>query len=283
MPPHMSALLTALILACLPLAAHATPDAPYMRLVQTPGQEALQTAVTTFRGPRGATIDLIAAVHVGDAAYYRALQKRFATYDKLLYELVKPEEMDMATAGRPDGSVSGLQRWIKNMLQLSFQLDEIDYTRGNFVHADIATERLAKHMRENAGGIAAVLVRWSLQDASRITYPDGSLRMGTFELARAWLSADRPRALKLFVAKELVEFGGGLGDLAATGPAAILIGERNQVAVTVAQKLLRQRARHLAIFYGGAHMPDMDKRLRALGFQRGATQWLVAWDLAPSR
>ena len=276
-------LLTSLTLTLVPALAFASSLPTAMRLVQERGHEALQTAVTTMRGPRGATVDLIAAVHVADASYYAELQRRFATYQKLLFELVKPEEMDVATLPGPGesrpGSVSGVQRWIKDVLHLEFQLDRIDYTRRNFVHADIDSERLARHLRENAGGIAAILVRWSLLDATRLTYPDGTLRLGGLELMRAWLSADRPRALKKFVARELTDFGADMADLGSSGPGSILIAQRNAKAVQVLQRVLKQGSKRVAIFYGAAHMPDMEKRLEVLGFHRSATRWLTAWDL----
>jgi hypothetical protein len=270
------ALLLPLLLATPALA---TPPVTAMRFVNDPGHEALQTGIITLQGAKGVTVDLVAAVHVGDAAYYAQLEKRFGTYDKVLYELVKPEEMDIAHLGQKRSGVSGLQRWLKDVLKLEFQLDRIDYTRPTFVHADIATERMARHLRENAGGIAAILVRWSMLDATRLTYPDGSWRLGSFELMRAWLSADRPRALKRFIARELTEFGGDMADLGSTGPGSILIAERNAVAIQVLQKVLKQGRKHVAIFYGAAHMPDMAKRAEALGLKPAGTEWLTAWDL----
>src|SRR5579885_588658 len=55
---------------------------------------ALETAVVRYvprDGAAGITVDLIAAVHVGDKAYYEALNKQMEQYDVLLYELVAPE------------------------------------------------------------------------------------------------------------------------------------------------------------------------------------------------
>jgi hypothetical protein len=36
----------------------------------------------------------------------------------------------------------------------------------------------------------------------------------------------------------------------------------------------------LAVFYGAAHLPDLEKRLRGVGFGRMAERWLTAWDLS---
>ena len=36
-------------------------------------------------------VELIAAVHIADSVYYKRMEKLFAGYDSLLYELVKPK------------------------------------------------------------------------------------------------------------------------------------------------------------------------------------------------
>ena len=38
----------------------------------------------------GAVVDLVGAVHIGDAAYYQQLNKEFKAYEAVLYEMVKP-------------------------------------------------------------------------------------------------------------------------------------------------------------------------------------------------
>src|SRR5262245_47479352 len=52
----------------------------------------LQTSVVTYRNAGGVTVDLIGAVHLGEAAYFRELDKNFEQYDTLLYEMVKPKD-----------------------------------------------------------------------------------------------------------------------------------------------------------------------------------------------
>lgn len=51
----------------------------------------LDTAVVTFKAKDGATVDLIAAIHIGDSEYYEELNSRFKDYDVVLYELIAPE------------------------------------------------------------------------------------------------------------------------------------------------------------------------------------------------
>jgi len=53
---------------------------------------ALQTALATYEiqsgESKGARVDLIGAVHVGERSYYQELNRRFTEYDAVLYELV---------------------------------------------------------------------------------------------------------------------------------------------------------------------------------------------------
>jgi hypothetical protein len=59
---------------------------------------AMQTAIVHYvptksngKPGSGVTVDLIGAVHIGDVAYYKKLNRQFTQYDALLYELVAPE------------------------------------------------------------------------------------------------------------------------------------------------------------------------------------------------
>jgi hypothetical protein len=59
-----------------------------------------------------------------------------------------------------------------------------------------------------------------------------------------------------------------------------LITDRNAAALQILRHEMGKGNRHIAIFYGAAHMDDFDRRLRAdFGLQPGETLWLEAWDL----
>ncbi len=281
-----------LLLACVSLAvavaAEAAPPAPaqvgYLRYAAEPADKwRLDTAVATFR--RGAVaVDLVGAVHVGDRGYYKALNARFRGYDRVLFELIKPEEFDMRQFSRSQGAVSGLQRVIKDLLQLEFQLDHIDYRARNFVHADMDSDRLGERLRQHAGDILGSLLVWSVGDAARLQHADGSMRWTAWELVQALTDPDSPRALKRLLARELSEMDIGLGDVGGFGFGSVLINERNGVAVQVLQRTLsNKKLKKIAIFYGAAHLPDLAARLQGLGFSPGPVSWLRAWDLAAAR
>jgi len=64
-----------------------------------------------------------------------------------------------------------------------------------------------------------------------------------------------------------------------TGGGTVLVGERNRVALEVMTKQIAAGKKRLAIFYGAAHLADMEERLLQQGFKRVKVEWLKAWDL----
>lgn len=252
----------------------------FLRYVALPQAKAhLDTAIVRYTKGKVA-VDLVGAVHIADKKYYDTLNRAFSSYDKVLFELVKPDELDVRDMGHSDGTVSGLQRFIKDWLALDFQLDCIRYDAKNFVHADMDSGKLGESLRAHAGDILGSLLAWSLGDAARLQHADGTLRLTTWELMRALSDPDRPRALKRLLGQELSEVDLAAGDVGGFGFGSVLIGQRNAIAAAVLAREMAGKSTRFAIFYGAAHLPDLEQRLIKLGFERGKIQWLVAWDLS---
>src|SRR3954470_12999108 len=104
----------------------------------------LETADVAYRNTDGATVHLVAAVHVGEREYYQGLNQNFKLRDAVLYEMVKPRDAQMPKNAdekmQTHSGVSDIQRMMKDMLGLEFQLDVVDYSASNFVHADLDAE-----------------------------------------------------------------------------------------------------------------------------------------------
>ena len=116
---------------------------------------ALQTAIVAYGRPDEAEaqsdgqadepqrsrveVHLIGAVHIGEAEYYEALNKAFQQYDAVLYELVAPEgtRIERGDTRRDRSVVSRLQVGMKQMLELEFQLEHVDYQKPHLLHADL--------------------------------------------------------------------------------------------------------------------------------------------------
>ena len=271
-----------LLLALAPLLALAAAN-PFARVDTDADGEprALQLAITSFVSSgddSGTRVDLIAAIHIGDAAYYTELNHRFAGYDSLLYELVAPAEGRVPEhLARRKGILSGTQVGMTKLLGLTFQLDEIDYDRANFVHADLTPDELKKSMAERNESLYVYF--WRIFFASVDEYAKDPLGLRDLETLSSVLQGRNDWPLKTMLAYEMTDLDAMRNLLGADADSAI-IGARNQRAIEVLKARLAAGDRHIGIFYGVAHMPDLEAKLAALGFVRTGTTWIDAWQLA---
>ena len=112
----------------------------YVRVTQGDGgsPRAMQTAIARYEGKAGGKyegirVDLVGVVHIGEDEYYSALNRRLGKYDSVLYELVAPD----GTRVRPQdlernrSLLGSMQSGMKDMLNLEYQLEKIDYMAKN--------------------------------------------------------------------------------------------------------------------------------------------------------
>ena len=246
---------------------------------------ALETAIVRCAPVKGdqrrLTVDLVAAVHIADAAYYEQLNREFKKYDAVLYELVAPENAKPPKqTDRPSSNMlSRIQNGMKDILDLQFQLKGIDYTRKNLVHADMSPDQFARSMQDRGESVWTMVGRmleyaWSQENQGN-GVTDG-------ELLAALFDKNRPLALKRVLAEQFAQSEGALSAL--EGPnGSTLISGRNKVALGVLRKEIANGKTKIAIFYGAGHMPDFEKRLRSdFGLAPVSTRWLAAWNLKPA-
>jgi hypothetical protein len=247
---------------------------------------AMETSVVRYqmRNEDGETVsvDLIGAVHVGEADYYEKLNQQFEKYDSLLYELVAPEGTVIPKGGRADdGGVSmnpiaGMQMGMKSVLGLEFQLEHIDYTKDNFVHADMTPEEFGESMKDNGesvGGYAlkAIGQSMAMQAAGK---NDGSAAM-----LMALFSKNKTLRLRRAMAQQMMDMEGGLAMFEGKDGSTI-INHRNRKCMDVLKKELASGKKSIAIFYGAGHLADMEQTLISeFQMQPGGQKWLQAWKL----
>jgi len=242
---------------------------------------ALETAVVTHVprdcGQATPTVDLVAAVHVADRAYYEELNRLFAKYDAVLYELVAPEGTRIPKGGGAGSShpVSVLQNAMTRVLDLEFQLRVVDYTKDNLIHADLSGEQLAGAMRERGESFWTILARvmgHAMADQKDYTVADARLVMALFDKNRAM-------ALKRVLAEDFLDLEGSIQAIEGPNGSAI-IADRNKAALKVLRKQIDAGKEKIAIFYGAGHMADFQDRLRdEFGLAPISTRWLAAWNL----
>ncbi len=283
------------MVACLSLAsplmaAEPADDAPGSQWIRIQRDDqgrplALQTVVVRYESrdalQQSLSVDLIGAVHVADRAYYDQLNRDFEQYDALLYELVAPEgtvvtKEDVESNDHP---VRSMQNGMKFFLELDHQLEGIDYTRDNFVHADMSPTEFAKAMEDRDESFMQLFFRMMGQGIAQQSKLQAEGRSSEFDMLSAFFSENRALSLKRVMADQFENMDSmivGLG-----GPnGTTLISGRNQVALDVLQEQLEDGKKKIGIFYGAGHLSDMDKRLRErFHLEPVSARWLTAWDL----
>ena len=265
------------------LAAEAKPvEKTYLRFQEKEKGATLEVGIISMQHKvSGAKVDLVGAVHIGDQAYYEGLNKDFKKYESVLYEMVKPADVDPGNLpkDRPQSGVSIIQKFMKSQLDLAYQLDVVDYGAKNFVHADMTVKQFEKRQQERGENMFKLMFKLMQQDLAQRSKGKGAADISTLELIRALLSPTRSVELKYLLARQFNEMERLTAGLDADGGSVILT-DRNKVALQVLRKQLQGGKKNLAIFYGAAHLPDMEKRMiEKMGFERKGMRWVAAWDL----
>ena len=254
---------------------------PYLRFEEKAKGAALEVGVIRLQHKEtGALVDLMGAVHIGDAAYYQQLNKEFKAYDAVLYEMVKPAKLDPAQfQNRPPSSVGMMQTFMQKQLDLAYQLDEVDYTAKNFVHADMTVKQFRKRQEARGESMFKLMFKLMKEDMARRANKKKGADISSAELLRALLNPNRSVELKYLLARqfnEMERLTAGLND----EKGSVILTDRNKVALKVLARELAAGKKKLAIFYGAAHLPDLEERMvEKMGFERKATRWVTAWKL----
>ncbi|WP_235033462.1 TraB/GumN family protein [Rubripirellula obstinata] len=264
--------------------ADVSDSALYMRIKKTDQDkpEALQTAIVRYEGQPGtkhdgAIVDLVGVVHIGQGEYYKDLNERLSKYDSVLYELVAPD----GTRIRPEdlkkrrSMLASMQTGMKDMLNLEYQLELVDYMAENFRHADMSPDEFVEDLKRRGDSVVKMVAR--MMGAGLASQAAGA---GDGGMLLAFFSENRSKMMKQTMAKQLIDIDlvtAGMND--ANGDNTIIKG-RNVKAFSVLSEELAAGKEEVAVFYGAGHLPDMAERLEAdFGMKATGTTWLTAWDL----
>ena len=259
--------------------ARATSESDFVRIDtdELGHPRALQLSVTTYVRT-GVSVDLISAIHIGDRSYYANLNETFKGYDALLYEMVAPEGIDIAKAvdGRK-GLISTAQVSLANLLNLSFQLEEIEYGQSNFVHADLTPAELRQSMADRDESLYVYF--WRIVFAAVEQYAQDPLGIRNWERLSSAVNSREPVPFKTILAYELTNLD-SLRDILGEDSSSAVVGARNERAIEVLREQIDTGARRIGIFFGVAHMPDLEIRLlNEIDLVYEKTAWLDSWQL----
>jgi len=263
----------------------------------------LDIAVTSYVHPESRIrVALFGVVHVADAPYYERVKHELSEYDVVLYEGVKPEALTaeewQASFNKGDGEVASLQRKLAKWFGFRYQLDALDYTAENFVHADMTEQEFL----DGGGGVlipgrdAGKTAGSTAEDPEAPAGPDygmGQRRLTTAVNSTLGVVEEfgeellgKPSVVRSMARRMFAETM-GTADIGSAldmfpGLTELILTKRNEVVLERLKATLAEAPRTVAIFYGAAHMPDLEKRLvDSLGFERADAHWLRAWALRP--
>lgn len=247
----------------------------------------LETAVVTYRNPAGVTVRLVAAVHIGETSYFQKLNQSFEKDDAVLYELVKEKDAVLPKPGavrepqEPGANPIGdLQRFLKDTLKLDYQLDVIDYTKPNFVHADLDKDTFEKMQAERGESFATLMLRQlmaAMNDPQKFAGEQADPEEMMRDLVKLLTRPDMERQIKTYIARQLDDMERMAAGL--EGPeGSVILTERNKAAAKVLAETVASGKRNISVFYGAAHMPDLAAQIEKMGFKPVETKWHQAWD-----
>ncbi len=246
---------------------------------------AMQTSVTRYElkneDGETVTVDLIGVVHVGEEKYYQDLNDIFEQYDGMLFELVAPEGTVIPKGGRePDGAglnpIAAMQKGMQQGLGLEFQLDHIDYTKDNFVHADMSPEEFAESMTANGESVWKIMGKAVGQSMAMQGSGSGGSEI---RMLMAMFSDNREMRLRRIAAEQMKQMEAGMAIFEGENGSTI-IDHRNGKAMDVLKREMARGKKKLALFYGAGHLPDMQRRLTSeFQMKRAGQFWLDAWLL----
>jgi hypothetical protein len=267
--------------------ADALPD--YIRYAEDARSSRLEVAIRTFALPSGQNVDLIAVIHIADDAYYRQLNSRFPAYDSVLFELVgDPRHLTQSAPltpeerkAQPVGSgVTFIQQSASRYLNLTFQLGAIDYRGKNMVHADTSPAEFEKMQAQRGETMLTLFTRAMQAQVNGGMSSAAMNELDTFALIRILLSPNSAAEFKMALAKVFDQMESITAAMEGKNPSAILGGRNDVVMGKLKEVLANRKQRHVAVFFGGGHMPGIELAMvTELKARPVAEQWLSAWTM----
>lgn len=264
----------------------------FVRFVEDADGARLQTGMATYRNKSGVSVDLIGAIHVADKAYYEKLNERFTHYDAVLYEMVggpieKREKRNRQTAPTSDEQAETVAAhrlsWLHSLydrmqssLELESQMVIVDYRKPNFVHADMSVVQFTSLQKERSESFLSL---WWKAVQSQMDQPQTS-QPGVVKILEILCRQDSATELKRLIGRSFDQMESIMAGM-EVGDGTVILTERNKVVLAAMEKQIAAGKKELGIFYGAAHLPDMEKRLLSMDFVLQKSEWLTAWDLPP--
>jgi hypothetical protein len=293
---------------------------PFMRVTNgASGAVELQVAVRKLVPTNGVgpVIWLTGVSHIGETNYYAQLQKHLDAQALVLFEgihaarkgaatnavaaeksaasspSVAKKESEAAEPAMKPGERTSLQQDLAVSLGLIFQLEAIDYTRGNFKNSDLSVQELRELMDKDDEPAAPDSPKEKRKNEAfeqLLKAMDGNSMLGTMLKAGFKFVGSNPK-LQATAKLALIEALGSIrGDISRMKSLPeemqrlmeVLIHTRNDAVLRDMRVELKRATPpgSISIFYGAGHMDDLERRVRReFGYRPENDLWLPAFTV----
>ena len=247
------------------------PPTSYIRALRTEEGGTLDVGVGAFERADGRRVYLVGAVHIAHPETFAEQQSILDSMDLVLWEGVGGHEKPSEEAMERFDVLFKVQTALKNILNLDFQLERIDYHRGFWCNSDMGLNQLQAELDRRNLSIMPneELVRGLFGTIFKVIDPKKVPR-----------NEQVGRTYRALVAPFMADTEQIFAQAGAEGLKEVLINMRNRkvmddLAVVLAEPDAPQR---IAIYYGAGHLPDMARILvDEMGFSYLGAHWITAW------
>lgn len=252
--------------------AGAQPPANFVRTAHhADGSGSLDVGVSAYEQPgTGRRVYLVGAVHIAHVETFVAQQGVLDAMDIVLWEGVgAEEEPDPKVLERFDVLFKA-QMMLQKVLDLDFQLDNINYDRSFWRNSDMSINEIEAALKQR--GLSMI--------------PHEELFLAVFGTIFKFVD---PRSIprnptvgrmyRASIAPLMADIESLMNQAGTQGLKEVLIELRNEVVMADLRELLDAPGpERIGIYYGAGHLPDMDRVLRdELGLEFLGVHWIPAW------
>ncbi len=276
------------LLAFVAVAKTAFLSSNYAKSAKTDkGIVQLSTAAQRLTREGKPDIWLVGAIHIGSKDYYQSLQKLLDQNSMVLYEGVKPgEKKDPAEAKPSEQGESQaattkktpIYQVLSDALGLQFQLVSIDYSKPSWKNCDLTWAEMDKLNQEaKAKGGSG-----QLDQIKQLLDPNSPMAAMLTQMLQTATPGTKEGIKLLLVTKAGQTEGTGFDPATE----AIVVKARNHVVMDRVEFELTAPTplKSIGIFYGAAHLDDMEKTLTSkYGYKLAEKKWFLAVEADPSK
>ena len=247
------------------------PPSSYIRALRTEDGGTLDVAVGAFERPDGRRVYLVGAVHIAHPETFAEQQAILDSMDLVLWEGVGGHEKPSEEAMERFDVLFKVQTALKNVLNLDFQLERIDYKRGFWRNSDMGLNDLQAELDRRNLSIMPneELVRGLFGTIFKVIDPKKVPRNETVG-----------RGYRALVAPFMSDPDKLFEQASAEGLKEVLIGMRNRKVMDDLAAILAEpdAPQRIAIYYGAGHLPGMAQiMMDEMGFRYLGAHWITAW------